>query len=74
MNEFNGKIYAALDAWEFSGGISGNGEGRIFNREQLEKEMKYLMESQEELDIEVEFIGECFSYLDEDGDIYIEFG
>lgn len=72
FNPLNSKIYIALECEECSGGVSGIGVEKEFNKDELLKALECIGDN-EELDPERDFLNDCLKSLDENNNILISF-
>lgn len=72
FNPLNSKIYSALECEDCSGGVSGIGVEKEFNKYELLKALEYIGDN-EELDPERDFLNGCLKNLDDNNNILISF-
>lgn len=67
-------IYAALDAFDCYGGVSGNGNCKIVHKETLLRRMKLIRHPKyRNCDFQYTFLEECLKHMDENGQIEVCF-
>ncbi len=72
IDELNITIYNALVCHEYDSIVSGNGNGRVFTRNQLINALDYLS-TKEDVEREYTFLTDCLANIDKEGKVLIVF-